>query len=223
MAKRIHDHEARIGCLPIHTRTVVFCGVGIVVASRGVRASRHGLCVAKGAHVPAHGIQCDVSIHSVESVREFTCGERAWLSSCKFLLRCPAVQCELVFDAPGQTLHCDFINVVTVVIRHFGARSTPSVETTIQIHRAKSPCILAHVNLKSDIRQHGWCRTRTVLRTLGKAGADCYIPVDVWQNPIVVISRVGTRQASDVFFATPIRAIAVQESVVACGAICQGD
>ena len=156
MAKRVHDGEARVGSLPVHTRTVVFCGVGVVVARRGVRASRHRLSVAQGAHVPAHRIQCGVARHFVHTVHVFTCGQCAGLASGEFFGNSPPVQGELVFDgARGQGFNGQLVDVVAVVVGHLSARAAPAVEGAVQVHHRVRASVLAQVHLEGDVASFG--------------------------------------------------------------------
>jgi len=206
-----------------HTATEVHAvrthrdGLGVHVEREVIRRRRvlllTGAAVVEALHVEDHVRRTEVEAAVAEAV---TGDEIAIRAQDGALVATPTVDHVLELIAlAGSEGHVDRVDVVAVVVRHGSAGTAPTVKGTRHVDGLRAGELrIGHVHLERHDRLVRRRLTSAIGGALAEAGADGGVLRDVAQQA-VGIGTVRTGLPVDVLLATPVRAVAVEERVVA--------
>ena len=119
----------------------------------GFTATAGGSTIAHVAAVVAHHGQRGRLRHGDSAIDKAINGRGARISVGELLLGRPTVEGELVLVRPRLQSHNDVVHPIGVAIRERRAPAAPSVERTVQVHRAKGTGVIVHVYLEGHVRR----------------------------------------------------------------------
>ena len=192
-------------------------GLGVHVEGDVVSRQRvlllTGTTVVEALHIEDHVGRAEVEAAVAEAV---TGDEIAIRAQDGALVATPTVDHVLeLISLAGSEGHVHRVDVVAVVVRHDGAGTAPSVEGTRHVNGLRAGELrIGHVHLERHNRLVRRRLTGAIRGALAEAGADGGVLRDVAQQAV----GVGTVRAGlpvDVLLAAPVRAVAVEERVVA--------